>query len=130
MKKTPVWINKRALLFLHSITLTDHGGDFGLRDEGLLDSALARPKNLIAYEKTSGISDLAASYCAGIMKNHPFVDGNKRAAFLALGLFLELNGYRLTANQPEAFQNILALAAGKLEEAELSIWVTRNVEKK
>lgn len=90
------WIDKRALLLLHRESLAAHGGAPGLRDERLLDSALNRPLNLAAYE-TPDFADLAAAYGFGLAKNHPFVDGNKRAAFLAVGMFLILNGYRLAA---------------------------------
>ena len=91
------WIDKRLLLILHDESLAEHGGAAGLRDEGLLDSALARPLNLVAYAEPD-FADLAAAYGVGLAKNHPFVDGNKRAAFLAVGMFLGLNGRRLTAS--------------------------------
>src|SRR6218665_3754300 len=100
------WVNKQALLLLHDESLAEHGGASGLRDEGLLDSALARPLNLVAYGAPD-VADLAASYGAGLAQNHPFVDGNKRAAFLAVGLFLVANGYRLRASQVEATLTIL-----------------------
>jgi death-on-curing protein len=95
------WVDKRALLLLHDESLAEHGGASGIRDEGLLDAALARPRNLAAYGEPDA-SDLAAGYGFGLAKNHAFVDGNKRAAFLAVGLFLWLNGYRLAASQAEA----------------------------
>ena len=99
------WITKSSLLLLHGESVAEHGGSAGLRDEGLLDSALGRPLNLLAYADRATLPDfaaLAASYTVGLAKNHPFVDGNKRAAFLATGLFLYLNGYRLNASQTEA----------------------------
>ena len=95
------WVDKRLLLILHDESLAEHGGASGLRDEGLLDSALARPLNLLAYGEPDA-ADLAAAYGLGLAKNHAFVDGNKRAAFLAVGLFLALNGHRLVASQPDA----------------------------
>ncbi len=116
------WIDKRALLLLHAESLAEHGGAMGMRDEGLLDSGLARPLNLAAYE-TPDVADLAAAYAFGVAKNHPFVDGNKRAAFLGAGLFLALNGYRLTASQVDATRAMLALAAGEIDEAEFARWI-------
>jgi death on curing protein len=123
----PKWINKKALLWLHEESLAEFGGARGLRDEGLLDSALARAQNTHAYKPDSTMPDLAASYAFGLAKNHPFVDGNKRAAFLAIGLFLRINGYRLEADQVDAIQTILALAAGDLDESALSAWIAGRV---
>lgn len=119
------WIDKRALLLLHAESLAEHGGSTGLRDEGLLDSALARPLNLVAYGNTD-FTDLAASYAFGLAKNHPFVDGNKRAAFLGAGLLLALNGFRLTASQVDATQAMLALAASELSEEAFARWLRAN----
>ena len=119
------WIDKQVLLLLHDESLAEHGGSSGMRDEGLLDSALARPLNLNAYGKPD-FAALAASYAVGLAKNHPFVDGNKRAAFLALGLFLYMNGYRLTASQPAATVTMLAVAAGEINEDELAEWIRQH----
>jgi death-on-curing protein len=119
------WIDKQALLLLHDESLADHGGASGLRDGGLLDSALARPLNLVAYGDPD-FADLAASYGVGLAKNHPFVDGNKRAAFLSVGLFLILNGYRLTVGQAAATIAILEVAAGELDEAAFAAWIRTN----
>lgn len=116
------WIDKQALCLLHGETLAEHGGAAGVRDEGLLESALARPQNLVAYGNPD-VATLAASYAFGIARNHPFVDGNKRAAFLSVGLFLALNGHRLVATQAEATVAVFALAAGELEEAEFAKWL-------
>ena len=113
------------LLALHDESLALHGGASGIRDEGLLDSALARPVNLTAYGEPD-FADLAASYGFGLAKNHPFVDGNKRAAFLAAGLFLFLNGNRLVVKQVDATITMLALAAGRLEEADFAAWLRQN----
>jgi death-on-curing protein len=123
------WVDKQALLLLHGESLAVHGGLAGIRDEGLLDSALARPLNLAAYEMPD-LFDLAASYGIGVAKNHPFNDGNKRAAFLAVGLFLALNGYRLNAGQVEATQTMLAVAAGELDEPGLAAWLRDNTQKR
>lgn len=119
------WIDKRALILLHDESLAEHGGASGMRDEGLLDSALARPLNLTAYGEPD-FAALAASYGVGVAKNHPFVDGNKRAAFLCVGLFLYLNGYRLRATQAEATVAMLAVASGELDEAAFAEWLRRH----
>ncbi|MGH6626477.1 MAG: type II toxin-antitoxin system death-on-curing family toxin [Burkholderiaceae bacterium] len=123
------WIDRRALLLLHGESLAEHGGGEGLRDEGLLESALARPENLAAYGKPD-FADLAASYGVGLAKNHPFVDGNKRAAFLTVGMFLYLNGYRLQATQADATLTMLAVAAGDITEAEFAAWIRSHAVKK
>jgi death on curing protein len=125
--KDPQWISKKALLLLHEESLAEFGGMRGLRDEGLLDSALARPQNTQAYKSDSTIADLAASYGYGIAKNHAFVDGNKRAAFLSIGLFLAINGYRLTADQVGAIQTMLAVAGGELDERGLALWIKAHM---
>ena len=127
MTGPPVWIDKRALLLLHAESLSLFGGAAGLRDEGLLDSALARPVNQLLYVEGIDLAALAAAYGHGLAKNHPFVDGNKRAAFLAIGLFLALNGKRLGADRVEAIHTILALAAGTLSEAQLANWIRANL---
>ena len=126
--KQPLWINRRALLYLHSASLATHGGATGIRDEGLLDSALARPLNRFLYSPDSDIAELAASYGFGLAKNHPFIDGNKRAAFHSIGLFLSVNGFELIADQVDAIQTILKLAAGELSEEELAAWVRKNMK--
>lgn len=122
-----LWINKRALLLLHGESVAEHGGAAGMRDEGLLDSALARAPNRAAYGAPD-VAELAAAYAFGIARNHPFVDGNKRAAFLAAGVFLRLNGSRLAASQAEATAAVLALAAGELDEAGFAEWLRRNLQ--
>jgi len=127
------WITKSALLLLHDESLATHGGGAGLRDEGLLDSALARPLNLVAYADADAPPDvaaLAASYTIGLAKNHPFVDGNKRAAFLATGLFLYLNGYRLEATQAEATLTMLTVATGDVSEDAFADWLRLHAHKK
>ncbi len=116
------WIDRRALLLLHDESIAEHGGAPGIRDEGLLESALARPLNLVAYGAPEW-AELAASYGVGLAKNHPFVDGNKRAAFLAVGLFMALNGHRLVATQAEATLTMLAVAAGTLDEPGFAAWL-------
>ncbi|MDB5851583.1 MAG: type toxin-antitoxin system death-on-curing family toxin [Rhodoferax sp.] len=120
------WISKQALLLLHGESLAEHGGGAGLRDAALLDSALARPLNLVAYGDPD-IAALAASYGVGLAKNHPFVDGNKRAAFLAVGMFLYLNGYRLQASQADATLNVLGVAAGEISEEDFALWLRDHI---
>ena len=123
------WIDRRALMLLHGESLAEHGGGEGLRDEGLLESALARPQNLVAYGDPD-FADLAASYGLGLAKNHAFVDGNKRAAFLAIGLFLHLNGYRLQIGQADATLTMLALASGDMTEQDLAVWLRGHAVKR
>jgi death-on-curing protein len=123
------WIDKRALLLLHADSLAEHGGATGLRDEGLLDSALARPLNLAAYGQPD-VAALAAGYGLGLARKQAFVDGNKHAAFLAVGLFLALNGRRLRAAQPPAVLTMLAVASGGLGEAGFADWIRRHAQPK
>ncbi len=123
----PVWVNRRALEHLHSESIAQHGGADGLRDEGLFESALARPQNLFAYEGVADPARLAASYAFGLAKNHAFVDGNKRVAFIAAGLFLRLNGFRLIADQAQATLIVLSVASGAFGEDELAAWIGRNI---
>ncbi len=125
--KDPLWIDERDALALHERLLSLHGGAEGLRDIGLLQSALARPRHLAAYGKAPDIVDLAATYTAGILRNHPFVDGNKRTGFVIGILFLELNGCRFTASEEHATQAVLALAAGRLDEAAYASFLRANV---
>jgi death on curing protein len=124
--KTPKSIDRRALVLLHDETLAEHGGLPGLRDEGALDASLARPRHLHTYEPKCDLPRLAAAYGFGIVRNHPFNDGNKRAGFLAIGLFLARNGWELTAKPMEAIAVILHLAEGKMTELELGSWVREN----
>lgn len=121
------WVGKRLLVLLHDESLAEHGGASGLRDEGLLDSALARPLNLVAYGEPD-LAELAAAYGLGLAKNHAFVDGNKRAAFLAAGLFLRLNGHRLNATQAAATIAMMYVAAGTLNDADFAAWIRRHSE--
>ena len=120
-----IWIDRRALLLLHGESLVLHGGAPGMRDEGLLDSALARPENLAAYGQPD-VFDCAAAYAFGLAKNNPFIDGNKRAAFLGAGMFLRLNGFRLTATQHEATLTMLSLAASDITEAAYADWLRNH----
>ena len=126
MARTPRWLDQQALLLLHEESLSTFGGAAGLRDEGLLDSALHRPRNLHELGGVSDLSALAAAYAHGLSRNHPFVDGNKRAAFLAIGVFLAINGRRLTASPVEAVVAMTALAADELDEPTLAAWIRRH----
>lgn len=128
MTAEPRWISREAILVLHDRSIALHGGAQGLRDEGLLDSALARPLNRFHYEGETDIHVLAATYLVALASNHPFADGNKRAAFLAAGLFLRLNGWRLTAAQADAARTVLAVAAGDRDLEPLTAWLRRFSE--
>jgi death-on-curing protein len=121
-----VWLDRAVLIAAHDEQLAEHGGAAGFRDEGLFDSALTRPLNLAAYGKPDGCG-LAASYCVGLAKNHPFVDGNKRTAFIAMELFLALNGHELNATDAECVLAMLAVAAGEWDEATLAAWLRERV---
>ena len=122
---------RQALLLLHAESLAEHGGVTGLRDAGLLDSALAPAQILVAYgQGQPDYVQLAAAYGLGLAKNYAFVDGNKRAAFLATGLFLALNGYRLKSTQADATLTVLALAAGEIDEAAFATWIREHSVKR
>ena len=120
------WIDRRALELLHDESVAEHGGLPGLRDPGLLESALARPHNLVAYGEPD-VADLAAAYGVGLARNHAFVDGNERAAFLAIGLFLILNGQRLVTTQADATLTMLGVAAGSIDETALAAWLRQHM---
>jgi death-on-curing protein len=122
------WIGEPLVRALHGEQLAAHGGGAGVRDAGLLDSALQRPRNLAAYGEPDAAA-LAASLAYGIARNHPFVDGNKRTAFVAGAVFLELNGFRVTMSEADVVLTILALAAGELAEDGLADWFRANAVK-
>ncbi len=117
----PRWVSKHAALAVHAEQIAEHGGASGLRDEALLDSALAKPKNLAAY-KSPTVFDLAAAYAFGIVRNHPFVDGNKRTGLVVSGMFLYLNGWDLNAPEAETATTFLLLADGKFPKKKLADW--------
>lgn len=121
-----VWIEEREALILHDRLLVQHGGAPGVRDAALLSSALARPQQHAAYADDADIIFLAALHTVAIVRNHPFVDGNKRTGFLLGILFLELNGYRFTADQAEAAQAVIALASGTLDEHQYAAFLAAN----
>lgn len=123
----PVWMDSKDALIAHEMELAAHGGSPGVRDQGLLESALARPRNILHYSAESpSLSILAAAYAFGISSNHPFVDGNKRTALLVSFAFLDVNGLQVTASQEDAYLTILALAAGELSEEQLAQWFDQN----
>ena len=123
----PVWVTKEVVLAMHERLLAKHGGASGLRDGGMLDSALARPQQLLTYNQPD-LYDLATAYVGGILRNHPFVDGNKRSALMTAYVFLARNGLQLTAPEVEAVQLVTALAANEVEETEIAGWLRDNCE--
>ncbi len=123
----PIWLDKRIALAMQETLIREYGGSGGVRDEGLLESALARPQNQTAYGDPT-LAEMAAAYAFGIARNHPFVDGNKRTALMAAYAFLRMNGLRLNAPEVEAATVIRDLAAGEIGEEELAAWITANLE--
>ena len=128
MTAGPKWLTVHMVLAIHDEQLAVFGGAQGLRDPGLLESALAKARDRYAYERDAGIFRLAAAYCAGIVRNHPFVDGNKRTGLLSLQAFLALNVYRFRPAQEDEVEIILGLAAGEVEETGLARWIAANAE--
>jgi death-on-curing protein len=124
--KEPVWIEAHDAIVLHERLLAAHGGAAGLRDEGLLATALARPQQHLAYAERPDVVGMAAIYTAGIVQTHPFVDGNKRTGFVVGILFLEMNGYRFSASEEDAARAVLDLAAGKIDEAGYEAFLRSN----
>ena len=125
--KEPFWVQRSVVLIAHDESLAAHGGASGVRDMGLLESALARPQNQFAYGETD-VAALAAAYAFGIIRNHPFVDGNKRTAFMTAVLFLERNGLRFVSSEVDATLKTLSLAASEIDEAEFAAWLRENVQ--
>jgi len=124
--REPVWLREDVVLAIHRRQLAEHGGGAGARDLGLLDSALARPKNLVAYSDSQDgpdLATLAASYAWGLARNHPFVDGNKRTAYVVCRTFILLNGRDLEASPEEKYLTFLRLAEGRISEEELASWI-------
>jgi death on curing protein len=124
----PRWLDRSDCVAIHDMMLAQHGGLAEVRDEGLLESALSKPQNLFAYGSPA-LGELAASYAAGIILNHPFLDANKRTGFLVAATFLELNGIALTASEESVVEKTLALAAGELKEAGYAAWLKANSRK-
>ena len=124
-----IWIDPAVILAVHDEQLAEHGGAAGLRDAGLLDSALARPRNLAQYAEPD-VAALAAAYAFGLARNHPFVDGNKRSAFVATEMFLHLNGWQLDASDAECVLVMLSLAAGDIDEPTFTAWLRERIAKR
>lgn len=125
-----IWLHEEVLIAVHEAQLAEHGGAAGTRDVGLFKSAVARPQNLDAYGLPDGlapdVADLAAAYGYGISRNHPFIDGNKRTGFVALELFLQLNGWVLQASDGDCVLTMLSVAAGDITEADFATWLRRH----
>jgi death-on-curing protein len=125
----PIWLELDVVLALHDMQLAAFGGAAGLRDAGLLESALYRPRNVLHYTAVApSLARLAAAYAFGLVENHPFVDGNKRTGLVVSFTFLKLNGQRITASEEDAYQTFLALAASALSEEALAGWMAENSE--
>ena len=127
-RKERLWIEERDALAIHDRLLALHGGATGVRDRELLESALARPRQHHSYAKTSDVVEMAALYTAGIVRNHPFIDGNKRTGFVIGVLFLELHGFDFRASEADATQAVMALASGTLDEAAFTAWLRENAK--
>jgi len=126
----PAWLTSPEVLALHAEALAEFGGAPGARDLSLLESALAKPLNLMAYGTDISLFDLAAAYCAGIARDHPFVDGNKRTGFLAAAVFLDLNGFELAPPEAEVVATMIQIAEGRFDQVRLSAWFERWASKK
>lgn len=126
---TWIWLEAAVLRAVHEEQLAEHGGAAGIRDEGLFESALARPQHLAAYGEPD-LCDLAAAYGFGLARNHPFIDGNKRTAFVAVELFLLVNGQELMASDESCVLTMLAVAAGQMDEAAFAAWLREHVQKR
>lgn len=127
MNAEPKWLSVDAVLAMHQDSVTAHGGAAGVRDPGLLDSALARPRNAWSYGQEDLVA-LGALYAAGVMRNHPFIDGNKRTGFLAAYAFLYVNRWEIIADEAEVVVQCLSLAASELDDAEFAAWLRENVQ--
>ncbi len=127
--REPRWLTSLSAVLLQLESLAEYGGSEGLRDEGLLESALARARNLYTYEGVTDLARLAAAYAFGIVRNHPFMDGNKRAAFMAIGLFLARNGHQLRADKADAARVMFGVASGEIAEEVLAEWVRENISR-
>ena len=126
--KEPDWLLRPAVIAVHRLMIARFGGADGIRDEGLLDSALARPVNIFRYEVDPGLAQLAAAYAAGLIQNHPFVDGNKRIGFMAAYMFLDLNDAPLRADELSATAMTMSLAASEIDEEEYASWLAANID--
>ena len=125
----PIWVPEDVALAYHEQQIAQHGGGAGIRDNGLLQSALARPMNAFHYERVTSLARLAAAYGFGIAKNHPFIDGNKRTAYVVTRVFLNVNGFDIDATKEEKYITFLTLAEGHLSEDELAAWIESKLKK-
>jgi death-on-curing protein len=125
--KQPAWLTRTVVEAVHTDLIREHGGALGIRDEGLLESALARPQQKWSYDEAADLAELAAAYGYGLARNHGFIDGNKRVALMAMYIFLALNGRELSASEPETVSIVTAVAAGSVSEAELGAWVRAHL---
>lgn len=126
--KEPIWIQPKVVFQIHRLQIDEHGGSSGVRDENVIQSALDRPKNLFLYGKKVDVARLASAYLIGLAKNHGFIDGNKRVAAVVTELFLELNGFTLTATDEEWYQAVIEVATTSVSEPKLSSWIRSNIE--
>ena len=126
--KEPKWVTIEACQIIHGVLISDYGGDAGIRDQGRLESALARPQNLFLYQKAK-LPQLAAAYAAGIIEGHPFVDGNKRTGFILAALFLEMNGLKFNAPEVEVVVQTVGLASGKVTETSYALWLESSLSR-
>ncbi len=126
-RREPAWVERLVVDAVHFEQLREHGGLPGIRDENVLESALARPRHRWRYEPKTDVATLAAAYGWGLARNHPFRDGNKRVAFLAMAVFIELNGYQLAVSEEEVVRVMLAVAEGSNGEHELAVWVRSHI---
>ena len=126
-RREPVWLSRAVVELLHARQLAEHGGQTGLRDEGLLESALARPVNTYGYDQKADLATLAADYGYGLARNHPFVDGNKRIAFVAVNVFLILNGFEVEAEEVEVVDVTVRLAAGRISRVAFADWLRDHI---
>ena len=127
--KEPIWLTKSAIHAVHNMMIARFGGTDGIREESLLESALARPASIYHYDHHAQITELAAAYAGGIIQNHPFIDGNKRTGFMAAYIFLDLNGSTLIADEVSATAMTLSLAASEIDENDYGSWLADNTEK-
>lgn len=125
--KEPRWLSRSVVGIIHTDQIREHGGAFGVREEGLIESALDRPRNKWAYDKGVDLAEIAAAYGYGLVTNHGFVDGNKRVAFMAVYVFLGINDYELDVSEPEVVRVMLDLAASRLTEAQFAAWLREHL---
>lgn len=122
-----IWIESKLALAIHNLQISEHGGSDGVRDAGLMESELARPQNIEAYEPDSDLARLASAYAFGIIKNHPFVDGNKRTGYVVMETFVVLNGRSIVASEEEKYPIVIAVADGSMSEVDFAAWLRERI---